>query len=563
MNNDERLNRLEQRIMELEIEVSELKQHRISKRVTTDTGLPSKTLIEGPVPFGTSYGETREQTTQEKIRQKETDWEHLIARVWLPRVFMFVFLIGLIWGFKAAVDGGYITEEMRCIIGLLGGAAFVYLGARQHKHQRLLLSQVLLAGSIGIFMLTTFAAHYLYDFINAPIAFILNVLWTLLGLLFSYRYKSQTLGVLAIVSGILTPFLVDNNNPSTAFFVCYEVLLYISAMIFAIKHRFVTLLYTSFILLHPAFMMFMILSLGSIFSERWIVYGVLVQHLILLASILLRTGILNHQLRVLITSFVLTAVWFRLILDSDIILILLSFTLLYSAISAYTWRKGFKDILPYMLAISSYSLLFLLMEVVENKWVVGLLIIEGFIALTLGFIIKSLFQKINGLLIYLVGFLAGIVILLDGMDSLASVNTFIWIVILLTLAGITVLLRHYSAENQNQTKELIRVLYYGLGVLFLIFITDVTTVLTQNVSENAQHLIISSTWVGYAIAVIAYGLKKKIKQVRLAGIALLFLTLIKVIFFDLPTVSMIMKAVLFIGLGGIGILLSRFFYKKE
>ncbi|MEF3353267.1 DUF2339 domain-containing protein [Paenibacillus sp. GYB006] len=560
MNNDERLNRLEQRIMELEKEVTDLKQYRISKRVTTDTGPPSKTWIQGPVPSGTSYGETREKTPQENIRQKETDWEHLIARVWLPRVFLFVFLIGLIWGFKAAVDGGYITEGMRCIIGLLAGAAFVYLGARQHKHQRLLLSQVLLAGSIGIFMLTTFAAHYLYDFMSAPIAFILNVLWTVLGLLFSYRYKSQTLGVLAIVSGILTPFLVD-NNPSTPFFVCYEVLLYTSAMIFAIRHRFVTLLYTSFILIHPAFLIFSMV--GSISNDRWIVYGALVQHLILLASILLRTGILNHQHRVLISSFVLTAIWSRLILESDIVLILLSFTLLYSAISAYTWRKGFKDTLPYMLAISSYSLLFLLMEMAQNKWVVGLFIIEGFIALALGFIIKSLFQKINGLLIYLVGFLAGGIILLGGMDSLASVNTFIWIVILLTLAGIIVLLRYYSAENQNQTKEWIRVLYYGLGVLFLIFITDVTTVLTQNVSDNAQHLIISSTWVGYAIAVIAYGLKKKTKQVRLAGIALLFLTLIKVIFFDLPTVSMIMKAVLFIGLGGIGILLSRFFYKKE
>ncbi|WP_454191165.1 DUF2339 domain-containing protein [Paenibacillus sp. Marseille-Q7038] len=558
MNNDERLNLLEERIGELEKEVHELKQYKISKRNTTDTGSTTQPLIEVPVPSGTSYGETREKTPQEHIRQKETDWEHLIARVWLPRVFMFVFLIGLIWGFKAAVDGGFITEGMRCIIGLLAGAAFVYLGTRQHKHQRFLLSQVLFAGSIGIFMLTTFAAHYLYGFINAPIAFIFNVLWTMLGLLFSYRYKSQTLGVLAIVSGILTPFLVDNNNPSTAFFVCYEVLLYISAMIFAIKHRFVTLLYTSFILIHPAFMIFI---LGSISSERWIVYGVLVQHLILLASILLRTGILNHQLRILITSFVLTAIWFRLILDSDIILILLSFTLLYSVISAYTWSKGFKDTLPFMLVISSYSLLFLLMEVVENKWVVGLLIMEGFIALSLGFIIKSLFQKINGFLIYLAGFLAGIVILLDGMDSLASVNTFIWIVILLTLAGITVLLRYYPTENQ--TKEWIRVLYYGIGVLFLIFITDVTTVLTRKVSGNAQHLIISSTWVGYAIAVIAYGLKKRIKQVRLAGIALLFLTLIKVIFFDLPTVSMIMKAVLFIGLGGIGILLSRFFYKKE
>lgn len=408
-------------------------------------------------------------------------------------------------------------------------------------------------------MLTTFAAHYLYVFINAPTAFILNLLWTMMGLWFSYHYKSQALGVLASISGVLTPFIVDNNNPSTAFFVMYEVLLYTGSMIFAIKQRYVTLLYTSFILLHPAFMIF---NFGSVSSEKWIVYGVLAQHIILLVSILLRTGILNHQLRVLMTSFVFTALWFKIVLDSsDIVTILLSFTLLYSAISAYIWRKDYQQVLPFTLAISSYSLLFFLMEIVESEVVVGLFILEGFIALALGFVIKSVFQKINGLLIYLVGFIAGLEILLDGMITLASVNTFVWITILLTLAGTTALLRYYPVGNQ--TKEMIKILYYGLGVLFLCFITDVTSVITQNVSENAQHLIISTTWVGYAISVIAYGLKNRIKQVRLAGIALLFLTLIKVIFFDLPTVSVIIKAVLFIGLGGIGVLLSRFFYKKE
>lgn len=559
MSNDERLQRLEERILDLEKEVHELKQDRISGKVHFNPKSQSKPWVDAPVPSGSFYGESIKKSPQEHITQKETDWEHLIAKVWLPRVFMFVFLIGLIWGFKAAVDGGFITEKMRCLIGLLAGASFVYLGRRQHKHQRFLLSQVLLAGSIGIFMLTTFAAHYLYDFINAPVAFILNVLWTMLGLWFSYRYNSQTLGILAIISGVLTPFLVDNNNPSTAFFVLYEVLLYISAMIFAIKKRFITLLYTSFFLIHPAFLIFI---LGSGSSEKWIVFGVLAQHIILLVSIFLKTEILNHQLRVLIASFVLTAFWFKVVLhSSDVITLLVCFTLLYSAISVYIWRKGFKQTLPYMLTIVSYSLLFFFMEIFESKMVVGLYIIEGFIALALGFIIRSLFQKINGLIIYLIGFIAGIEILLGGMESLASVNSFIWIVLLLTLAGIAVLLKYYSVGNQ--TKELRRVLYYGLGVLFLIFITDVTSVITQNVSENAQHLLISSAWVVYAVSVIAYGLKNKRKQVRLAGLALLFLTLIKVIFFDLPTVSMIVKAVLFIGLGGIGVLLSRFFYKKE
>lgn len=557
MNYDERMSSLEKRIAELEKEVNELKHNRQPDRVNTRAH--SRPLVEHASPSVSPYGETKEQTQRATIKKKETDWEHLIARVWLPRVFMVVLLIGLIWGFKAAVEGGFITEEMRCFIGLLAGVAFVYLGRRQYRHQRPLLSQVLFAGSIGIFMLTTFAAHYLYELINAPTALILNVFWTMLGLWFSYRYQSQALGVLASIAGILAPYLVDNNNPSTVFFVSYEVVLYTSFMIFAMKQRFVTLFYTSFILMQPAFIIF---SIGSVSSERWLAYGVLVQHIIILGSILLRAGILNHQLRVLGTSFVLTALWFKIELDSsDIDTILLCFTLFYSALSAYFWKKNFQQALPFALAIASYALLFFMMNIFDSDVVVGLFIIEGFVALTLGFIIKSVLQKINGLLIYLLGCIAGLNVLSDGMISLASVNTFIWIVLLLTLAGITKLLRRYPTGSQ--TKVIIKMLYYGWGILFLIFITDVTTAVTHNVSENTQHLIISSTWVLYAISVISFGLKKGIKQVRLAGIALLFLTLMKVVFFDLPTVSVVIKAVLFIGLGGVGVLLSRLFYKKE
>ncbi|MGG1550210.1 DUF2339 domain-containing protein [Paenibacillus ferrarius] len=548
MSHDERLDHLEMRISELEKEVRELKMNTASKRIENEAK---------PHPRAAETIPRRE--TISISEKKETDWEHLIARVWLPRVFMFVLLIGLIWGFKAAVDGGYITEEMRCILGLLAGGAFIYLGRRQYSQKRPLLSQVLLGGSIGIFMLTTFAANYLYDFINTPLAFMLNVLWTALGLWFSCRYKSQALGVMASIAGVLTPFLVNGDNPSTAFFVAYEVLLYVSFMLVAMKQRFVILFYTSFILIHPAFLIY---GLGAYSSERWLAYGVLIQHVMLLGAVLLRQGIVSHPLRVLAASFVLTALWIKLDLNtSETNAILLAFSLLYSALSVYFWKKKAREALPFSLAIASYALLFFTMNFVRNDAAIGLFMVEGFVALALGLVIRSVGQKINGLLIYLLSCLVGLAHLAKGMPALASTNTFIWIVLLGTLAGILVLLKRYPIGVQ--TKVIRKMLYYGLGLFILFFITDVTTALTVNVSKNVQHLTISSAWVGYAITVLAYGLTKGIKQVRLAGLALLFLTLMKVIFFDLPTVSIVIKAVLFIGLGGIGVLLSRFFYKKE
>ena len=65
-----------------------------------------------------------------------------------------------------------------------------------------------------------------------------------------------------------------------------------------------------------------------------------------------------------------------------------------------------------------------------------------------------------------------------------------------------------------------------------------------------------------AIIGMVYGSMKNVKGARYAGVILLFSTLLKVIFIDLPTVSILVKAVLFIGLGAVGLVISRMFYRK-
>ncbi|MEI0737776.1 hypothetical protein VQ056_15745 [Paenibacillus sp. JTLBN-2024] len=74
------------------------------------------------------------------------DWEHLIARVWLPRVFIVVLLLGVLWGFTAVVKAGYLTEPVRCLLGVVAAAVMYWLGERQLRSKREALGQVLLGG---------------------------------------------------------------------------------------------------------------------------------------------------------------------------------------------------------------------------------------------------------------------------------------------------------------------------------------------------------------------------------------------------------------------------------
>ncbi|SFF17392.1 Predicted membrane protein [Paenibacillus catalpae] len=551
---DDRVSRLEARITELEKEITELKQSRLPVNRPLSPAARNDHLKKTRHEYGAHPAQKQE------IRKEKTDWEHLIARVWLPRIFLFVLLIGMIWGFKAAVDGGFITEAMRVVIGYLACGAFIFAGFRQQKAKRPLLSQVLLGGSIGIGMLTTFAAHGLYELINVPAAFLINFLLVILGVVFSYHLKSQPLAMLASAAGVLIPFLLNSDHPSVVFLVTYESMLFISFMIFAVKRKFVALFYQSFVLLQMALAIYALIASGN---EDIVAIGVFVQQLVLLLSIFFKTTIMKHQLKLLVPSFALTVVWFKLSYsDLPFNIVMLALFAGYALITAWFLKKPeHKDKVPYTLTIASYALLFCLANSLHSETVSVVLLIEGAAALWLGFVVKSLLQKINGLLIYLLGCVIGLEKVIGNLDSIASVEMLIWIVLLGTLGCLIRIVTRF--EIGKNTRDILIILWYGIGLAFLVFLTEVTNVITKDFSTNAQHLSVSAAWVAYSVVVIGYGLKKQIKKARLTGIALLFLTLMKVILMDLPSVSLLAKAILFMGLGFIGILLSRFFYKKD
>ncbi|MDR6550114.1 DUF2339 domain-containing protein [Paenibacillus qinlingensis] len=537
---------LEKRVIELEKEVAQLKQRTPS---AFKSSIPNPVQQIAPIALA---------PPKQDVIKKETDWEHLITRVWLPRVFMFVLLIGIVWGFKAAVDSGWITERLRCALGYLVGGGFVWLGFHQHKANRPLLSQVLLGGSIGLFMLTTFASHQLYHLIQAPTAFTLNVLGVVLGLWLSHKLQSQALAIIASAAGVLTPFLLHTDHPSSVFFVSYEAILFISFMLYAIRAKFVGLLYVSFGLLPLALFLFGISTNGDM---KIAAIGISVQQFALLVSICLKTPTMPHQLRLLIPSFALTSIWFKVSYSDTVFNFVMICTCLIYAALTYWFNRNDKEKVPFTLTITSYALLFYAANFFNADALAGFLLVEGIIALFLGFVVKSLLQKVNGIIIYTLAFCMSMSTVLEGMRTILSVEMLIWLFILVTMLAMIKIVTRYG--DAFTFRNIIVCLKYALGVLVLFFITEVTRTLAHDVSSNMQHLLVSTAWVAYAISVIAYGLQKQIKQMRLAGVALLFLTLIKVIYLDLPNVSLTVKAILFIGLGFIGLLLSRFFYKKN
>jgi uncharacterized membrane protein len=103
-------------------------------------------------------------------------------------------------------------------------------------------------------------------------------------------------------------------------------------------------------------------------------------------------------------------------------------------------------------------------------------------------------------------------------------------------------------------KDVIRSTYLSCFHLFLlIFVYRELSYLS-----NGQGLV-SAVWGVYAIAVIVLGLRKNNNHIRIAGLATLGLVIGKLFIVDLKHLDALWKVLLFLGLGGIILVISYYF----
>ncbi|MED0672225.1 DUF2339 domain-containing protein [Aneurinibacillus aneurinilyticus] len=553
MEKDQEFLELEKRIASLEQEVTRLKEMFHEKEAIRQ---PIKNMAPPPPA---SSGETQHKSSLswESLapEPEETDWEHLIGRIWLPRIFIVVLLLGVIWAFKVSIDKGLITEPVRVLLGFFASGAFLWLGDKQVKQQRHALGQVLLGGAVCLTMLTTFAMHALYDFIPALPAFLLNVVWIAGGMYLAYRYRSEALAILASLAGCLVPFLVESQEPSAWLFVGYEVVLYGGFLYFALHRQYIMLYLSSSTLLQAAFAAYAIGTLGDI---DILAAGSVAQYAILLTCFLAHRSYTHSQTGVLFACFLLTLLWIHGGYDTTSVQwFLLSGFLLHGFLAIYFWKRNTKTAGTF-LTVASFSLAFYFTHTIDNQPLIHLVILlEATAAFYAGIRLHSRLLTGSAVVLYLFGSLSA----LDySIEQVISTETALWLGLVITFySNIKVAQAHITPSNPN----IFTVLYTVHTALMLLFLTRETNALAENLSFDMKHLAVSFVWVLYAVIAVLYGMIKKDARSRLFGVILIFVTLLKVIFIDLPNVSLLFRAILFIVLGGIGIAISRLFYTGD
>ncbi|WP_020618496.1 DUF2339 domain-containing protein [Paenibacillus daejeonensis] len=489
-----------------------------------------------------------------------TDWEH-VARVWLPRVFVVVLLLGVLWGFTAAVSAGFINEPVRCLIGIVAAAIMYILGERQLKGGRDALGQVLIGGAVAILILAGVAAYTLYDLIDIGVAGVFFVGTVGLGVLASLRHRSQSLMLVAMVAGYLIPLLLTRDTPNPWLYIGYETLFSIAMLIIAARLNFRVAYGAAFGLLHLPLILYAVYD----FDEYRTIFllAVILQHLTLygLAAFYKPTHSATYRQSVLFAGFMAMAGWFYVmygIRSAGMYGVLLGAATILHGATAYLFYRQRKLYVVFGI-LASVGLTLWLLHTVDIDFVASTLVLQGTAAIILGLYLRNNLQFLVGLAIYALGAVGTINM---PIETLASGETVNWLMLLVTLP-ILYKYRNLGLEEGKQPPSIVQSVMWAEGLLLLYFITQVTQLLSSSLADETQRLLISGVWIVYAIAVIVVGIVLQRARVRLAGVGFLFLTLIKIIFVDLPGVSPAVRAILFIGLGVAGIAASRLLYRKK
>ena len=479
------------------------------------------------------------------------------CQTWLPRIFVGIMLLGVIWLFKAGVDAGLLTPAIRVVFGIVLSAGLYYVGDIQIKRERQALGLVLAGGSITGIVLTTFAAHYLYEFIPASIAFVCNIIWVVLGIYLAKRYRSEYLAIFVAVGAFFVPFLLNSTTPNTYIFFSYETILTISLLWYALRNRYKYLYMISYVV--AAIVLFVFFAVMSILVENvqvqlTVVYGAI--HLLLFWHMFSERSFIQEAR---LAIFSANAVFFILAISQ-----IPEFTTWGLVISAFVhavmfvleYRKNKHSVFTNLIfgfAMGSFSLAILYEYSLVNAAIV--LLLQGFLGMVTAIKVKQNIKLYVGATIYAIGMVQTI---FSPFDHFISAGFVAHIILIGTFYYC---MRQAKEVLASLGKYVYSIALYSLMVIVFITITRIGEVLSTDGSIIS--VSVSLLWMVYALFAVWFGRYRQMNEILYAGLVVLVVTVGKLFLLDLPEVSMMIRAVLFLIVGSIGIVISRMFFSKE
>lgn len=153
-----------------------------------------------------------EQPAIPKPKQK-VNYEKFIGENLFGKIGILIFVIGVGFFVKYAIDKDWINETFRTVLGFLTGVALLIVAERLQKKYRTF-SSLLAGGAFAVFYLTVAIAFHYYHIFSQTAAFIILIVVTVFMSILSVIYDRRELAIIALIGGFLAPFIVSSGEGS-------------------------------------------------------------------------------------------------------------------------------------------------------------------------------------------------------------------------------------------------------------------------------------------------------------------------------------------------------------
>ncbi|MGE6514517.1 DUF2339 domain-containing protein [Lysinibacillus sphaericus] len=236
---------LEQRIAKLEKEVVDLRQEmdtlkRLQSLEKTSTLSAEKSIVKQTASTLTTAPtqKAKPMPVQEKNAQPQRSLEERI--VWaLPKVFMVILVLGVLWGLKLVSDYGYLSNEVKIILAYMLSICLVVI-AYVMENKKLGSSAIMISlygGAFIIGILTTAAGATLYEVLGLTLALIIAFVFIGYGITISYLKKNEVLTSFVAFTSLLLPYLLEYMDFSPIIIFIFVIVLFTVLQVVILQHK--------------------------------------------------------------------------------------------------------------------------------------------------------------------------------------------------------------------------------------------------------------------------------------------------------------------------------------
>ena len=229
---EQRIAKLEQEVVDLRQEVDALKRHRQKEQ-------DSKIFTSKPINLDSRIAPKpqREPVIEKVVTPTQTLEERIMWA--LPKVFMVILVLGVLWGLKLVSDYGYLSNEVKITLAyVLSVALAVTAYVSENKKvgsQAIMIS--LYGGAFIIGILTTAAGAILYEILGLYVALLIALMYIGYGIAISFYKKNEVLTTFVAFTSLLLPYLLEYMDFSPVIILGFIVVLFGALQSVIITHQ--------------------------------------------------------------------------------------------------------------------------------------------------------------------------------------------------------------------------------------------------------------------------------------------------------------------------------------